>query len=342
MGGGPPWVNVTVYVFGTNSASYGAVCFQPSGSTCLGTIVYNGGVVVLGTGTTYPIQAWGVQSSTVTWEWTSNAGTVFSPTSASTAFYTSSGGDLDLDLGYNSHGSWSGYLLGAYGLSETYVSGTWRVPSASFVSCTWWLGGQCPGGGEDASAWVGLGGFSYGTIWQAGVDVVEYSNGVGGYSETPEAWYEMYTGSSSTQHWITPSTFPISVGDSVTSEVFTAGGNSYYDIIDNTKSTYASGSVSGSAPTTDGAEWILEDPKLTSGAYIVMPSFASFAFTNPSVTVTCTGYTCAWPSGQWLMPLLAQQISLTNNCGYSCTVTQDVVPGYLSSPNYSSFTETYS
>jgi hypothetical protein len=134
--------------------------------------------------------------------------------------------------------NWSGYA--DTGLTYTQVKGTWKVPTVKTQS-----------GNKFASDWVGIGGFSEGTLIQAGT-----SEQIQGGVITYNAWTEILPAPE-----VPISGFPVHPGDSMTVTVKKVSGVNKWSIIvtDNTSHqtvtkpfTYSSSEAS--------AEWIHEAP----------------------------------------------------------------------------------
>src|SRR5438445_5364642 len=74
--------------------------------------------------------------------------------------------------------NWSGYAVTGASGSVSDAKGSWTVPA---------IQGTCPGTNQYSSFWVGIDGFSTGTVEQTGTDS-DCQNGVPTYY----AWYEFY------------------------------------------------------------------------------------------------------------------------------------------------------
>ncbi len=140
--------------------------------------------------------------------------------------------------------NWSGYA--DTGLTYTQVKGTWKVPTVKVQS-----------GKKYASDWVGIGGFSEGTLIQAGTSEQDV-NGVITYN----AWTEIIPAPE-----VPISGFTVHPGDSMTVTVKKVAGVNQWSITvkDTTRSetstqsfTYASSEAS--------AEWIHEAPTVGGSA----------------------------------------------------------------------------
>src|SRR5437870_11189269 len=74
--------------------------------------------------------------------------------------------------------NWSGYAVTGASGSVSDAKGSWTVPA---------IQGTCPGTNQYSSFWVGIDGFSSGTVEQTGTDS-DCQNG----APTYYAWYEFY------------------------------------------------------------------------------------------------------------------------------------------------------
>ena len=170
--------------------------------------------------------------------------------------------------------NWSGYvaessLSGPKSGFITAVVGTWKVPSVTCgVSYTY------------SSIWVGIDGFSDGTVEQLGTEQ-DCHNGLPAYY----AWYEMYPNPG---YYI-----PISVkaGHTITASVkynFTTGKFALWmrDITTG-KTFFKAISASGQARTS--AEWVVEAPY--SGGILPLSNFGTATFSKAQYSDTSPGGT---------------------------------------------------
>jgi hypothetical protein len=140
-------------------------------------------------------------------------------------------------------GNWSGYA----DLSETYteVSGNWSEPTGSCTSTT-----------SLAAFWVGIDGFSSGSVEQDGT-LIECVSGRAFYY----SWWEMYPTNA-----IQVVGESVSPGDSISASV-TRSGTSY--TLKVTDSTHSANSFTKtercSSCANSSAEWIAEAPSGSSG-----------------------------------------------------------------------------
>lgn len=176
--------------------------------------------------------------------------------------------------------NWSGYAVQTNLSSPqsnvvTDVKGQWVVPTAT-----------CPGGTQYSSAWVGIDGYSDGTVQQEGTEADCQGTTPAYYS-----WYELCC--------IEPSIrTPMAVhpGDTITAETKYAGGSSYTMILHNvttggsfTKTQSISGALRNSA------EWIVEAP--FSGGILPLADFGNLIITHAQATIS--GHTGVISDGAW-------------------------------------------
>jgi hypothetical protein len=140
--------------------------------------------------------------------------------------------------------NWGGYAVTGSSGSVTDVKGSWIVPS---VTCT-------KRGSTYAALWVGIDGFSSGTVEQTGV-LMHCANGRASYS----AWYEFYPAGS-----VTISGFSIAPRNKISAEVsYSSGTGEFTTTITNvnTGKAYSTSSLVGGAQESSG-EWITERPEV--------------------------------------------------------------------------------
>ena len=184
--------------------------------------------------------------------------------------------------------NWSGYVATAgKGNAFTSVVGSWQVPAIS-ATPTQTLAGF----------WVGLDGFSDGTVEQLGT--ASYytpppsgSSSPGSY--TYYAWYEMYP-----QYPFLISTMPITPGDWINASVTylgTAAGGADFRLTmqdTTTRSIFTIDQTSSydqlvsPADLRSSAEWIAESPGLSNGGISSLANFGTVTFANASATLNGT------------------------------------------------------
>lgn len=179
--------------------------------------------------------------------------------------------------------NWSGYAVSIPDV--TFATGTFTVPTVGPP-------GTVDGLPTDVSVWVGIDGYTSGTVEQTGVSG---SFNTATNTATYYAWWEMYPRSSTTIRSIT-----VNPGDSVTANVTYLGGGSFtLAISDNTDgqsfSTTVRAPVGGpDAAVRNSAEWVVERAATISQGYLtILPlaTFGSTTFTDPSFTAGGTTMT---------------------------------------------------
>ncbi|MGA2209989.1 MAG: G1 family glutamic endopeptidase [Acidimicrobiales bacterium] len=164
-----------------------------------------------------------------------------------------------------SSGNWSGYVALPKGKSTTsfdYVQSTFTVPS---VNCSDTDG---EGYGTFAYHWVGLDGFSDGTVEQDGA--ADFCEGGTAYYYI---WWETYPGGFNTVDSVNP-------GDEITAYVYHDGSYYYLYVYDDTQGygfDYAEPCQSGSTCNDSSAEVITEGYH-TSGYWLGTSDYASEGF----------------------------------------------------------------
>lgn len=173
--------------------------------------------------------------------------------------------------------NWSGYAVSIPNV--TSVSGTFVVPSVSGP-------GTVEGLSTDVSVWVGIDGYTSGTVEQTGISG---SYNAASNTATYYAWYEMYPRGSSVIHSMT-----ISSGDMISASVnYIGGGRFTLSISDSTSGQ--SFSITANAPRggpnvaqRDSAEWIVERAATIYKGYLtILPlaTFSAITFQSASFTV---------------------------------------------------------
>ena len=163
------------------------------------------------------------------------------------------------------------------GSAFTKAKGSWIVPKA-----------KCSSGAQYASFWVGIDGYSSGTVEQTGTD-----SDCSGGSPVYYAWYEFYPA------YPVYLAMTINPGDHMSAKVVYSSSKFTITITNETtgKSFSKSSTVSGAQRSS--AEWIAEAPSSGSGA-LPLADFTEVLFgdDHTSVTGTCdaTDSTKAAPS----------------------------------------------
>ncbi len=166
--------------------------------------------------------------------------------------------------------NWSGFAVTGPSGSVSDAKGSWVVST---------IQGTCPGTNQYSSFWVGIDGYSSGTVEQTGTD----SDCQGG-APTYYAWYEFFPHPSFIINGIT-----VHPGDKISAEVKAGGHGSFtVSITDTTTGQSFSTSSRVNRAQQSSAEWIAEAPS-SSGGILPLANFgtASFGLDNTSVSSTC-------------------------------------------------------
>jgi len=173
--------------------------------------------------------------------------------------------------------NWSGYAVNVTGV--TSVSGSFIVPTVS-APC------GVNGFTGDVSAWVGIDGYSTGTVEQTGVSgSCDPTTGAASYY----AWWEMYPRASTIIKTMT-----VNPGDSITASVmYNSGGSFTISISDTTNSqsftTTVHAPVGGhNVAQRSSAEWVVERAATIYKGYLtILPlaTFTSIIFNEATFTI---------------------------------------------------------
>ncbi len=172
--------------------------------------------------------------------------------------------------------NWSGYAVSIPDV--TWVSASFAVPTVSAP-------GSVNGLSTDVSVWVGIDGYTSGTVEQTGVS--------GSYSSTTGtasyyAWWEMYPRVSTTIR-----TMSVSAGDQISASVnYIGGGQFTLSLTDKTSghsfSTTTNAPVGGrDVAQRNSAEWVVERAATIYRGYLAILPLATFSgvtFTSESFT----------------------------------------------------------
>jgi len=178
--------------------------------------------------------------------------------------------------------NWSGYAVETNLLSPqpgvfTAVSGSWTVPAVSGVGTAY------------SSVWVGLDGFSSGTVEQIGT-ASDLIDGVPSYY----AWYEMYPSYS-----VSVTTLSIKPGDKIDASVIYTGSDQFSLVITNTTSSSTFSTVQTLKDAKrSSAEWIVEAPSSKTGV-LPLADFGKVTVTSASASTGSKGTTGPIDSGSW-------------------------------------------
>ena len=163
--------------------------------------------------------------------------------------------------------NWSGYVV--TGSSFTNAIGSWIQPTVT-----------CSTGTEYAAFWVGIDGYSDGTVEQTGT-LAECFGGTPVYS----AWYEFYP----LEAIIIIPSIVVKPGDKIYTDVKYSGGEFILTIKDETtgKSFQKKGNQSA---TRSSAEWIAEAPCCSGSSPYPLADFGTALFGKDSTSIANTNY----------------------------------------------------
>lgn len=153
--------------------------------------------------------------------------------------------------------NWSGYAT--TGTTYNDVKGTWVEPTANCSSRRT----------AYSSFWVGIDGDGTNSVEQLGTD-----SDCSGSRPTYYGWWEMYPNPS---YEISPSSYPVSPGDTLTAEVHVSG-TSYTLTLASSRGWRFSTTQSSNA-SNGSAEWIAEAPSSNSGV-LPLANFGTVNFSN--------------------------------------------------------------
>jgi len=162
--------------------------------------------------------------------------------------------------------NWSGFASASNisSPSSNYVKevkGTWTVPTLT-----------CGPSSTYSSAWVGIDGYSDGTVEQLGTES-DCSQGI----QKNYAWYEMYPKSS---HLITG--ISVHPGDVFNAKVTYVGNNNFQLSITDVTTGKSYSNTFKTHANRSSAEWIVEAPY--SGGVLPLANFGTMTFTNAQFT----------------------------------------------------------
>src|SRR2546429_5548491 len=161
--------------------------------------------------------------------------------------------------------NWSGYAVTGASGSVSDAKGSWTVPA---------IHGTCPGTNQYSSFWVGIDGFSSGTVEQTGTDS-DCQNG----APTYYAWYEFYPHPSFLISGLT-----IRPGDHISAEASFNGRSFTVTITDTSTGHSFSTSAKVHSAQRSSAEWIAEAPS-SSGGILPLADFGTVSFSSCTATV---------------------------------------------------------
>ena len=205
--------------------------------------------------------------------------------------------------------NWSGYAVTGSSGSVSDAKGSWTVPA---------IQGSCPSTNQYSSFWVGIDGFSSGTVEQTGTDS-DCQNG----APTYYAWYEFYPHPAFLINGLT-----ITPGDHITAEASFNGRSFTVTITDTTTSKSFSTSAKVHSAQRSSAEWIAEAPS-SSGGILPLADFGTVSFSACTAMVSGTSGTIgSFGSSVQVITMVsnsgavkAQPSSLSGSGGDSFSVT---------------------
>jgi hypothetical protein len=205
--------------------------------------------------------------------------------------------------GTSTSSNWSGYAV--TGSSFTNAKGSWIVPKA-----------KCSSGDQYASFWVGIDGYSSGTVEQTGTD-----SDCSGGSPVYYAWYEFYPA------------FPVNLGmtikpgDHMSAKVVYSSSKFTITMTNETTGKTFSKTASVSGAKRSSAEWIAEAPSSSSGV-LPLANFTEVLFgdDHTSVSGTCNAKDSSTNGPIGSFPASAiQEITMEKNS------VKEAIPAKLSS-----------
>ena len=164
--------------------------------------------------------------------------------------------------------NWSGYAVTGSSGSVSDAKGSWIVPA---------IQGACPGTNQYSSFWVGIDGFSSGTVEQTGTD----SDCQGG-TPTYYAWFEFFPHPLFIINGLT-----VTPGDHISADASFNGRSFTVTITDTTTGASFSTSSKVSRAQRSSAEWIAEAPS-SSGGVLPLADFGTVNFSASTATVSGT------------------------------------------------------
>jgi hypothetical protein len=179
--------------------------------------------------------------------------------------------------------NWSGYADTGSGF--TRVSGSWTEPSAS-----------CGSGIQLAAFWVGIDGYSSGSVEQDGTMIECYYGGLYQFS-----WWEMYPSNA-----VQVVGSSVASGDHISASVVRSGTNYSLSVTDSTHPANSFSTNQGCSCANSSAEWIAEAPSGSGGIY-PLAHFSTWTLSSASVSEGSTSGTIStFPDNE---------ITMVNNSG---------------------------
>jgi len=239
--------------------------------------------------------------------------TLFASTSASIVV-----NDPRIRIGNSASSNWSGYAVQTSLTNPTNgvvsdVKGSWTVPAVTSGAKNTY-----------SSFWVGIDGYSDGTVEQIGTDSDTNNKGQPVYY----AWYEMYPAYPVYLNLI------IQPNDVITAEVSYDSIQSKFTLTitdTSTGATFVTTQPSSSSIQRSSAEWIAEAP--SSGRVLPLANFDTVAFTGCSATIS--GHTGSISDSNWQY----DAITMVGGAGKHTTIK--AAPSPLDSATGSIFSVTW-
>jgi peptidase A4-like protein len=193
--------------------------------------------------------------------------------------------------------NWSGYAVTGASGSVSNAKGSWIVPA---------IVGTCTSTNQFSSFWVGIDGFSSGTVEQTGTDS-DCQNGAPTYF----AWFEFFPHPSFIISGLT-----ISPGDHISAQSSFNGRSFVVTITDTTTGASFSTSSRVKSAQRSSAEWIAEAPS-SSGGILPLADFGtvSYGTDNTGIAMTCFATIGGTTAAIGAFGSSIQQITMVSNSG---------------------------
>ncbi|MCI4343098.1 MAG: G1 family endopeptidase [Thermoplasmata archaeon] len=204
--------------------------------------------------------------------------------------------------------NWGGYVVYNSAYTVSKVAGSWKVPTITGVSGT-----TCPDAQttwDSNSVWIGIDGYSDGTVEQTGTSSDCYYGTVSYY-----AWYEFYPSGSVV-------VFSVNPGDAIKATVsYTglSGGVPQFKttITDTTTTSTATSPTTGvSGALRNSAEWIDESPYFD--GYLGLTQVGTLKFTGATATIGgTTGSISHWGSNVYWVLMVDYNFPYSSTLSYA-------------------------
>jgi Peptidase A4 family len=204
--------------------------------------------------------------------------------------------------------NWGGYVVYNSAYTVSKVSASWKVPTITGASGT-----ICPDTQttwDSNSVWIGIDGYSSGTVEQTGTSADCYYGTISYY-----AWYEFYPSGSVV-------VFSVNPGDSIKATVSytgTSGGTPQFKttITDSTTSSTTTSPTTGvTGALRNSAEWIDESPYYN--GYLGLTQVGSIKFTSATATIGGTsGSISSWGSNVYWVLMVDYNFPYSSTLSYA-------------------------